>query len=238
VKRCSKCGETKAVGEFNKKKAAKDGLQYHCKECEAKYYAENTEKVRLRGAKWYTENREKVKAQAAKLRAENPERTKAYQAKYYAENLEKLRLRGAKHYAENREKVNVRIAKYRAENPEKVRARTAKWRAAHPEKMAATAAKWRAANPKKVVAYSARHRARKSGAAGTVTAEQIAARWEVYGETCYICGGQAEATDHVKPLAAGGTNWPANLRPICGRCNSRKKATWPYDFAAARMAAA
>lgn len=33
MKRCSKCGETKAVSEFNKNRRAKDGLYHWCQEC-------------------------------------------------------------------------------------------------------------------------------------------------------------------------------------------------------------
>ena len=37
-----------------------------------------------------------------------------------------------------------------------------------------------------------------------------------------MCGTEATAIDHVKPIARGGSNWPANLRPACTPCNSRK----------------
>ena len=33
MKECSKCGETKEVSEYYKKKRHKDGLSYHCKKC-------------------------------------------------------------------------------------------------------------------------------------------------------------------------------------------------------------
>jgi 5-methylcytosine-specific restriction endonuclease McrA len=36
------------------------------------------------------------------------------------------------------------------------------------------------------------------------------------------------AVDHVKPITKGGSHMPANLRPICGPCNSLKHNTWPY----------
>jgi len=78
-------------------------------------------------------------------------------------------------------------------------------------------------------------RARITGASGHVTVEQIQARWDYYGNKCYICGKDAEATDHVIPLSKGGSNWPANLRPICERCNSVKSGRWPYDFKQAKQ---
>jgi len=40
TKRCSKCGETKGVGEFSKNRTKKDGLQHHCNTCMKKYHAQ------------------------------------------------------------------------------------------------------------------------------------------------------------------------------------------------------
>ena len=98
----------------------------------------------------------------------------------------------------------------------------------HREYRAANADKRKGYN----TAYDIARRARERDADGNATAEQIRGRCELYGETCYICGFPAEAIDHVIPLAAGGTNWPANLRPICKTCNSIKAREWPCDFVA------
>jgi hypothetical protein len=72
-------------------------------------------------------------------------------------------------------------------------------------------------------------------AAGRATAAQIKARVEFYGGLCWICRtAPYQAIDHVKPLARGGSNWPANLRPACKSCNSRKGARWPFEQRPAR----
>jgi hypothetical protein len=63
-------------------------------------------------------------------------------------------------------------------------------------------------------------------APGEWTTERVRARMAYWGWRCYICGGEFEAVDHVKPLRRGGSNWPANLRPICRTCNSRKSDHW------------
>lgn len=44
----------------------------------------------------------------------------------------------------------------------------------------------------------------------------------MFGFRCYVCGGPWEQDDHVIPLSRGGTNWPANLRPICKLHNLMK----------------
>ena len=72
-----------------------------------------------------------------------------------------------------------------------------------------------------------RRTAREKAAAGHATDEQLAARWAFYGGKCWMCGTPAAHMDHVKPLARGGSKWPANQRPACWPCNSRKAARWP-----------
>lgn len=63
------------------------------------------------------------------------------------------------------------------------------------------------------------------------SAAALAARWAMWGGKCWMCGTFATATDHVKPLCKGGSNWPANLRPACKPCNSRKGRRWPIVIA-------
>jgi 5-methylcytosine-specific restriction endonuclease McrA len=73
----------------------------------------------------------------------------------------------------------------------------------------------------------------RQNAEGNATRAQVAARVEFYGGKCWICRTAPGTTiDHVKPLRAGGTNWPANLRPACPSCNSRKGSRWPFEVAA------
>lgn len=70
------------------------------------------------------------------------------------------------------------------------------------------------------------HHQRRRCALGICTSNQLRARVEMFGGRCWIpgCGKTYEAVDHVIPLSRGGTNWPANLRPICKRHNSQKHA--------------
>src|SRR5688572_24095497 len=43
------------------------------------------------------------------------------------------------------------------------------------------------------------------------------------GWTCYRCGAQANAVDHLLAKARGGDDDPSNLAAICGSCNSSKR---------------
>lgn len=64
--------------------------------------------------------------------------------------------------------------------------------------------------------------------------EAIHGRVALYGHRCWLCGMPYDAIDHVKPLAAGGSHMVANLRPICRRCNSKKRDRWSMDLYACR----
>jgi 5-methylcytosine-specific restriction endonuclease McrA len=92
---------------------------------------------------------------------------------------------------------------------------------------------WRKNNPERlrhqIRAQNAARYARIKNAPGKSTAVQGAARWDYYGGRCWMCGAPATDTDHVKPLAGGGSNWPANLRPSCSTCNRSKSDAWPYE---------
>lgn len=124
-------------------------------------------------------------------------------------------------------------------NPEKYRGSSGRWRKANPqratEQARAQGRSWRKANPAKVRAAERRRRARRLGCDGTSTADQLRDRWAMWGDLCWLCGRAATVTDHVKPLAAGGSNWPSNLRPACKWCNSRKGARWPWPDLEAKL---
>lgn len=71
-------------------------------------------------------------------------------------------------------------------------------------------------------------RTRRLAAEGFATHQQIAWRRAMWGGRCYECQKPATSVDHYKPLSRGGSNWPANLRPICASCNGRKSNRWPW----------
>lgn len=139
--------------------------------------------------------------------------------------------RQAAYRSANRETIAAKDAAYQAANPEKCAARNAAYHAENREKIAAQKATWQKANPERVVAAWARRRARKLGAAGTFTAEQWQARLSYYGGRCVYCGTTEKITiEHRIPLSRGGSNWPANLAPACGSCNSKKNTKTETEF--------
>lgn len=89
MKTCPKCGEVKALSEFNKDAISKDGKQFWCKKCHSASW-----KI------WYLKNAERKRDREAKRRAENPERARARFAKWCADNPE-ARVRATRLRAEN-----------------------------------------------------------------------------------------------------------------------------------------
>ncbi len=61
-------------------------------------------------------------------------------------------------------------------------------------------------------------------AGGRATREAKRQRWALYGNLCWVCHAPATHSDHVIAVARGGSNWPANIRPACRRCNCSKGA--------------
>lgn len=95
MKRCSKCGQEKELGEFGKRTSAKDGLNEWCKECVCEssngYRKRNLEKVRKA-------NRE----QRAEIRKKDPGRYRETNRKWREGNREKISELRKKKYRENR----------------------------------------------------------------------------------------------------------------------------------------
>lgn len=161
--------------------------------------------------------------------AAHPESRAATIRNYYQRNR-KVHMERTNRWRDNNREHNRALERAWAKNnPEKVYQKGVRQRAAHPEKRRALIRDWALRNPDKIRANSARRRAIASKAAGCsyTTSEHIRMRWEMFDSKCWICRKDAQQTDHVKPLAAGGSHYPGNLRPICKPCNSRKKDRWP-----------
>ena len=73
-KKCPKCETFKLKSEFHKLlRKGKDGLQYKCKGCVAKYRQDNKEAISKLNAKRYQENKEVIVKRTAIYRQENKE---------------------------------------------------------------------------------------------------------------------------------------------------------------------
>ena len=83
LKKCTKCGEVKALEAFGKVFANCDGLNYVCKSC-----------VNIRNKEYYA-NDESLRVKRKKYCLDHKTEAKAYYAVYRIKNLEKIKLREA-----------------------------------------------------------------------------------------------------------------------------------------------
>jgi 5-methylcytosine-specific restriction endonuclease McrA len=163
-------------------------------------------------------------------RADHVEETAAYNRQYHIDHAEEVSAYNRQWNLDHPEERAAYNRQRRVDHPEEMSAYMRQWRLDHRDEVAAYIRQWQIDNRDRVNASSAKRRARLLNAPGWdyTTDKMIAARWEMFGGLCWICGEPATETDHVKPLAKGGSHYPANLRPICDHCNSSKKDKWPY----------
>lgn len=178
----------------------------------------NPEAVRLKNSKWSKANRDKENSKKKKWRVANRDRdlesSRALARKKRALNPEKFRLKNKKYKTENAARLEPiareRVKKWRAENPEKVRE-----------------------NGRKI---SQHRRARALQAGGTYTNAEVRALLENQNWLCATprCGAslrEKKELDHIIALARGGSNNITNLQWLCARCNRRKQARSPEEWA-------
>lgn len=145
-----------------------------------------------------------------------------YRKQRYVNNREHELARNRRWEIANPDKVKEKWQRRYAKHGHAMRAAARAWNEANPDRKRELWNDWARRNPDKVRELWTRRRARHAAASGTASAEAIHQRFAFYGFRCWMCGDEAEAIDHVIALSRGGSNWPANLRPACRRCNSRK----------------
>ena len=133
-----------------------------------------------------------------------------------------------RYYIKNKEKIKFQARERDKNNPDKARAKHIKWRQKNIKKALAMSEKWRRAHLLEDAMNSQRRRSRKKAASIVRFGKQALLNRLSMFPGCWVCGGQKEHVDHVKPLAKGGPHCLSNLRPICRSCNSKKHSKWPF----------
>lgn len=113
MKTCSRCKIHKALEDFYRRPASKDGLMSHCKLCDKerqrRFNAANPGKAAKRQQRW---------------REENPEARRKQTQRHYAKNAPK-----------RMQEWNERSRLYRKMHPEKARAAVRRWAEYNPDKV-------------------------------------------------------------------------------------------------------
>ena len=146
-KKCNKCNIEKDITLFNKKKNAKDGLNYSCKECVKQYsktyYEDNKENYK----NYYIENKNDIKENIKKYKINNKEYYKNYLEKYYLDNKEDILDYKKKYYLDNKEDILDYKKIYYDDNKEQILEKTKKWRLSNVKRNLNNLKEWRSNNP-------------------------------------------------------------------------------------------
>jgi len=111
TKECSKCEETKDVGEFHKDKNRIDKLFPQCKECvkinTTKYYIEKKENIKKKTRDYYNKNKNKINKKRKQQYRENPEKYQEMRIKSYWKNPELARMKTREYRKTHKNERNI-----------------------------------------------------------------------------------------------------------------------------------
>lgn len=221
-KRCSVCKQVLPLDAFGAKAGNKDGLTCACRPCgnaqKRAWVRAHPDSVRATNRRQYEQNREARRAYEVRWRAENHERVRANNQRRRAdpETRRADKERNRQYYQANHERLIVAQRESGRRYYQRNKA------ASYARKQAG-----RLANPGRDAEYARRRRALKlATAVAEISPDLLAGKLAYWGHRCWMCGGEPEAWDHVKPLSKGGPHMLANLRPACRVCNSVKNAKW------------
>lgn len=120
-------------------------------------------------------------------------------------------------------------------NRESHRRSRLRYRERNREKVIQQCRDWRAANPEKYLASVHARRARMLGSEGAHTAGEVRRIRKMQRDRCATCSISLSDAgchiDHIVPISKGGTNWASNLQMLCPRCNLKKSAKDPIEWA-------
>jgi 5-methylcytosine-specific restriction endonuclease McrA len=209
------------------------------------------EQIRAYKKEWARKNRkpltEEQKDKRAeyhrKWRLENAEKVKSNKKEYYEKDRERLKSRSREWHHANKERASKRGKDYRAIHDCELKFKAAAYREANRERLSESRRRRFREDPEyrsRVLARAKNTKAKRKGAEGKFTAEDVERIYQSQSGLCVGCGADLSAScqiDHKIPLSRGGSNWPSNLQLLCQPCNRSKGNKLPNEWADPRRAA-
>jgi 5-methylcytosine-specific restriction endonuclease McrA len=239
-KRCSLCEEK----HYAKNKCKRHYFAAYS----ADHHRAHPEARRIASKRWRARNPEYVAQAKSAWSKANKAKVKASRARSSAKHRTKINERARQRYWLNRTACLAQSAAYRAAHRDESIATSAAWRKANPERerqnqaanyrknrseRLAKQAAWAKAHPDKVLVITMAKRARKRGAPGKHTAEEVLRLYERQKRRCAVCQvsiADGYHRDHIVALSRGGSNDILNIQLLCKACNLGKHAKDPVKF--------
>ncbi len=237
VKRCTKCGEEKELGEYWKSKRGKYGVDSECKECKNKRRRQRYKEDEIyRGRilegnnayyEKYKERERRKKREEYASDASVRERITKYNKKYfkerskYSEFRDRRKETNRKWRKDNKERITEKDRRYYIKNRETILERSAKnYRNYYPE------------NLNIFRLNGARRRARLHQLPDDLTHKQKARIIDHFRGACALSGDTGDShLDHVIPISIGhGGTIYENMIPLRSDLNISKGARNLFDW--------
>jgi len=162
----------------------------------------------------------------------NRERSLVANAQWRAENAEQHRENASEYFLNNKDRIQQERATARAANPGPHYAYQKEYRLHHTERIQA----YRVAHRAERLVHQNNRRARESQA-GVLPSNIVVTLMGLQRCRCANCQADLRLTgshiDHKQPLSKGGANTVDNVELLCPKCNLRKHARDPIEWAQA-----
>lgn len=171
---------------------------------------------------WRSKNRPDGLYPSCKLCA-NKQRAQAAGSAPAAKQEARLRAKqqyDRQRYQERGEEYRERRRLAHAQNPDATFEQVERWNRANPDR-------------RRAILQSYKHR-RRAVESGGMSGAELSAWAKTARKVCYWCGSKCAKSfevDHYQPLSKGGKHVAENLVIACAKCNRRKSARDPFEFA-------
>lgn len=204
-------------------------------QCDTQRYKSGACKVctQASNAKWNANNRERMRAATVAWQAANPERVRSNNAAWKALNADRVKAVGAAYAAANVDRKRATNLAWRQANTDLVRAYARKWASENRQKCVENTTKWAAANPEAKRIIDQNRRARKRNVVGGLSKGLAAKLFMLQKGKCPCCKqplGEKYHLDHITPLALGGAHIDDNIQLLRQHCNLQKHSKDPVAF--------